>query len=557
MQDNLIYKINDGCQKLFGIKLDRLELARPEEQFGDYSTNVALQLGKKLDQNPRQIAEALANYIKENMGDVLSDVEVAGPGFINLRLTSASLLELLKMEPEKSNRGQDIVIEYSDPNPFKVLHVGHAYTTIVGDAIANILELSGAKVHRVNYGGDVGLHVAKTIKHIISQFGGENPEKLNDISQNDRAGWLSSAYVSGNEAYENGDEAFKDEVKELNKKIYELHTTNDHESNLAKIYWTCREWSYQAFDAFYARLGTKMERYYSESSVADTGLELVKQHIGSVFQESEGAVIYDGGAEGLHTRVFINKQGLPTYEAKEVGLIVKKNDDYHYDQSIIITANEQAQYMAVVFSAMSKFMPELTQKSKYISHGMVKLSGGTKMSSRKGNIIRADTVIDITSEANKQLIGHEDTRTTLGAIKYAFLKSRLGGDLVYDPKESLSLEGNSGPYLQYAHARACSILAKAPDIKTEPTDQLDQHERSLALKLSQYNETIDNSLHDLLPHHLCTYLYELAQVFNRFYENSHVLGDPRQDLRLYLLVKYKNTLKDGLELLGIEAPDKL
>jgi len=558
MRPVLEQKINQGCKQLFDVEVNA-ELTRPEEQFGDYSSNVAMVIAKQLGKNPREVAEALAKFLKDNLSSQLSDVSVAGPGFLNLKLTDKSLLDDLITEPNKSLDNKNIVIEYSDPNPFKVLHVGHLYTTVVGDAIARLFETAGATVHRVNYGGDVGLHVAKTMWSVIKDLGGENPDKLNDIDPNTRVDWLSKCYVEGNNAYETGSEELQEEIKALNKRIYEIHSSDDHSTPLAQIYWTCREWSYEAFDTFYKRLGTSMERYYPESEVASKGLELVKQNIGTVFKESEGAVVFDGESYGLHTRVFINKQGLPTYEAKEVGLTVKKYDDYHYDQSIIITANEQAQYMAVVFKAMEQFMPELTKASRYISHGMVRLAGGTKMSSRKGNIIRANEVIDMTAEASKELVGHEDNATTLGAIKYAFLKARLGGDLIYDSKESVSLEGNSGPYLQYAHARACSILAKAGDqsFSLDKDAKLDEAERSLARKISEYSEVLNKAINEMLPHHVCIYLYELAQVFNRFYEKSRVIGDERQSFRLSLVKSYSEILKSGLNLLNIEAPNKL
>jgi arginyl-tRNA synthetase len=558
MRPVLEQKINQGCKQLFETEVSAV-LTRPEEQFGDYSSNVAMVIAKQMGKNPREVAQTLADFLKDNLSSELSDVSVAGPGFLNLKLTDRSLIEALVTEPNKSLDNKNIVIEYSDPNPFKVLHVGHLYTTVVGDAIARLLEAAGANVHRVNYGGDVGLHVAKTMWAIIKDLGGEYPDKLNDIDLGTRSDWLSKSYVEGNNAYEMASEELQDEIKALNKRIYEINSNNDHDSPFAQIYWTCRSWSYEAFDAFYKRIGTSMERYYPESEVAGMGLELVKQNTGTVFKESEGAVIFDGEPYGLHTRVFINKQGLPTYEAKEVGLIVKKFDDYHYDRSIIITANEQAQYMAVVFKAMEQFMPELTKASHYISHGMVRLAGGTKMSSRKGNIVRANEVIDMTAEANKELVGHEDNATTLGAIKYAFLKSRLGGDLIFDSKESVSLEGNSGPYLQYAYARACSILAKAngQNYSLDNTPELDQAERSLARKISEYSEVLDKAIEEMLPHHVCTYLYELAQVFNRFYEKSRVIGDDRQSLRLSLVNNYAEILKSGLTLLNIEAPSKL
>jgi arginyl-tRNA synthetase len=178
------------------------------------------------------------------------------------------------------------------------------------------------------------------------------------------------------------------------------------------------------------------------------------------------------------------------------------------------------------------------------------------MSSRLGNILRATDVLDAAGEANKAIRGQEDTQTVLGAVKYAFLKQRMGGDIIYDPKESVSLEGNSGPYLQYAHARARSILRKA-DAEPAELKELETDERSLARKISEYAEVVEKAVEEMMPHHVCTYLYELAQAFNRFYEHNRVLGDPREQQRLNLVSSYADTLKNGLELLGITAPEQM
>jgi arginyl-tRNA synthetase len=343
----------------------------------------------------------------------------------------------------------------------------------------------------------------------------------------------------------------------LNKKIYLINSTNDKESPLAKIYWTCRQWSYDYFDAFYARIGTKFEKYYPESSVAELGLATVKEQLtNGVFKESKGAVVFDGEAHGLHTRVFINGEGLPTYEAKDVGLIMQKKLDYNFDTSVVITGNEQEQYMAVVLKAVEQFAPELAHATKHLTHGIVKMVGGVKMSSRKGNILRAVDVLDVAAEANKQATGKDDERVVLGAVKYAFLKQRIGGDIVYDPNESVSIVGNSGPYLQYAYARASSILKKATKQSVVSNDFTDQ-ERILALKVSEFPEVIGNVLSELMPHHICTYLYELTQVFNRFYENEKVIGSEREAERVGLLSKYAEVLKTGLSLLGIQAPESM
>lgn len=536
-----------------------VELTRPEPQFGDYATNVALQLAGRLQRPPREVAEELAAKAREVLSKTVQDITVAGPGFVNITLSNAVLAEqaqqALSAKP-KNYEGKVVVAEYGDPNPFKVLHAGHLYTDVVGDAVANLMEMSGGDVHRVNFGGDVGLHVGKAMWAILKTLEGENPEKLQDIATNERADWMTARYVEGNTAYED-DESAKTEIMALNKRVYGLHESGDKDSKFAQIYWTCRQWSYDYFAYFYDRLGSHFEKYYPESENALLGLQTVReQQAKGVYEESDGAVVFRGEAHGLHTRVFITKEGLPTYEAKDVGLVMAKWQDYHFDVSLIITANDQSEYMKVVVKSVEQFMPELANRTVHLTHGILKLSGGQKMSSRKGNILRAVDILDAAAAANKQMRGQDEPETTVSAVKYALLKQRLGGDVIYEPEESVSLEGNSGPYLQYAHARARSVLAKASGGQSSLND-LDDNERPLARKIGQYPEVLQAAVNDLLPHHVCTYLYELAQTFNRFYEHAKVVGDPRQDTRLKLVELYADVLKDGLSLLGITAPEHM
>jgi len=550
--------LNGVIKNVFDLDV-KAELTRPDAQFGDYATNAALQLAGRLQRNPREVAEELATHLRESLGDQVQEVTIAGPGFINVRLSDSALAEQAQAAPgtkPTNYQGKVVVTEYSDPNPFKVLHAGHIYTSVVGSAISRLIAAAGGDVHSVNFGGDVGLHVGRTMWAILQDLGGEHPEKLADVPEDGRSEWMAKCYVIGTAAYDDN-ESSKAEIIELNKRVYQLFADNDHDSPFAQIYWTCRQWSYDYFNAFYDRIGTPFERYYPESECAPIGLQTVREQLArGVYKESDGAVVFEGEPYGLHTRVFINSQGLPTYEAKDVGLIMRKWQDYHYDQSVIITGNDIIEYMKVVMKSIEQFEPELVKRQIHLTHGNVKLQGGVKMSSRKGNFLRAVDVIDAANEANKQATGREDEQAILGAIKYSFLKSRIGADIIFDPAESVSLEGNSGPYLQYAHARARSILAKAEGAERAIAD-LDKHERNLARKIGEYPEVVQLATNELLPHHICTYLYELAQEFNRFYEHAKVVGDPRQATRLKLVELYADVLRDGLTLLGITAPDHM
>lgn len=548
-----------AIKKVFDVDMQP-ELTRPDEQFGDYATNVAMQLTKQVGAPPRKIAEKLVAHLREQDGGHIKELSIAGPGFINIRLGDKALADqtlAATITKPATYKHQVVVTEYSDPNPFKVLHAGHLYTSVVGYAIGSLIEIAGGEVHRVCFGGDVGLHVGRTMWAILQELGGEHPEKLADIPVTERSSWMASCYVTGTAAYE-ADEQAKASIIELNKRVYQLHANNDETSPFAQIYWTCRQWSYDAFDAFYDRIGTPFEKYYPESLTAGPGLTTVREHLQKgVYEESDGAIVFKGEPHGLHTRVFVNSQGIPTYEAKDVGLIMLKKQDYDFDRSVVITGNEQEQYMSVVLKSIEQFAPDLARATMHLTHGLLKMKGGVKMSSRKGNILRAHDVLDVAEEAYKKVHGKTDERAALGAVKYAFLKHRIGPDLIYDPDESVSLEGNSGPYIQYAHARARSILRKAGKGPAETTADLAAGERSLARKIGEYPEVIQKAVQELMPHHVCTYLYELAQSFNRFYEHNRVVGDPREAERLLLVRQYADVLKDGLTILGIDAPDQM
>ncbi|MDB5184847.1 MAG: argS [Candidatus Saccharibacteria bacterium] len=559
MRQQLEQTISTTVQNVFGQEV-AIELTRPDAEFGDYATNIAMQLAGRLGRPPREVAEQLAEQLRTDLAETVSQVTMAGPGFINLTLHDAEALALLETDLTSLNAGRRVLLEYSCPNAFKELHTGHLYQTIAGDAIGRLLEATGATVYRATFGGDVGLHVGKALYGIELALGGfQHLDKLATIKLSERSQFIAGAYVVGSKAYEE-DEAAKAAIIERNKQVYALHASGDHDSDLAKVYWQCRSWSYDYFTAFYEVIEVKpFDRSYGESETMAPGIALVREHTPGVFEESEGAIVFKGEAVGLFTNVFITSQGLPAYGAKDLGVIKLEVDDFPYDQRVLMTGNDQTAYMKVIFAALKGINPDLAAKQVHHPNGTVKFGSGQKMSSRLGNVTRAVEVLRVVGEA----VEASDTATrqaiSLGAIKYSFLKQRLGGDIAFDLNESVRLEGNSGPYLQYAHARARSILRKAGDAAQQGLQgaSLETGERTLVRALGEYGDAVALAASELLPHHLCTYLYELSQVFNRFYENNRVVGDERQALRLALVARYAETLKNGLGLLGITAPDQM
>ena len=525
----------------------------------EFSSNVAMQLAKRVGRAPREIATEIASEISG------FETEVAGPGFLNFISPDEYYLEKLgkfgrdftKNISCNEYNGQTVICEFSDPNPFKVLHVGHLYTSVVGDSISRLLEFAGGKVVRANFGGDVGLHVEKTLYALRKQgfLETQNPSEAADL--------LAKCYVEGTRLYEEDVEA-KAEIDRLNREIYEIVTNDIHEGELAEMYWWGREASYAYFREFYAKVGLVFDKFYPESSVAELGLATVrKQLIRGVYEESDGAVIFPGEKYGLHTRVFINKNGVPTYETKDVGLIFQKDADYHFDKSIVITANEQYEYMRVVWKSVSLYAPELIARSQHLTHGMVKLPGSVKMSSRLGNFLRAVDVLSAVRESlagvSKGLDAKDFEKVAMGAIKYAFLKYKMGGDIVFDIAESVSVTGNSGPYLQYSAVRAKKIIGEIlkNGVKSSANWQMNLHERSLLRKLSCYQSVLNEAVSELAPHKVCTYLYELAQEFSRFYENVKVVGSEYEKERGEMVMAYLKVMTHGLGLLGIEVPERM
>lgn len=528
-------------------------LSRPEPQFGDFASNVALQLAGRLGRSPREIAEEIAATLRDS--DEFSEVTVAGPGFINIRLTDAALLELASLSSTISGLRSDatVVIETNNPNPFKAMHIGHAFNAIIGDTLANLLEASGAHTYRVSYHGDVGAHVGKSM-YALLKYTENAPEKLLEVPEGERNSFMSRMYAEGARAYKE-DDAARAEIDELAKQSF---TRED--PVFAAVYDTVFAWSFEQIDRIVARLGnTPIAQRFLESDADARGVKIVRDNVPRVFQESDGALIFKGSDYGAFDNVFVNRNGQGLYGARDLGLMQLKNEQYHPSKSYIVTAEEQKDYFKGVIAAAGLAMPELKDVTVNISTGTVKLTTG-KMSSRDGDVVEIDWLFDQVADAIRARGGEATDYIVAGALRYAFLKVRIGGDVIFDVNESVSIQGNSGPYLQYACARAFSILEKAGQVersKDRKIERLDTEERSLVRKISEYDEVAERAMAELLPHYVCNYLYELAQEFNRFYEKCRIIGDEREATRLELARRYRDTLAHGLSLLGIAAPEHL
>lgn len=537
-----------------------------DSSHGDYSTNVALLIAGKVDSTPIEIAEEILEEIKTTEG--VATIDIAKPGFINFfvernyfKNKTRSIVSDLEYGKNDLLSGQKIVIEYTQPNILKPFHIGHLMSNAIGESLSRLLEYSGAKVRRVNYQGDVGLHIAKAIWG-MKQMGGEMPAEGD--SSKEKAEFLGNAYVHGSTAYEENPE-IKDEIDELNVRI---HKGGDEE--IKNLYEVGKRWSLKHFDELYEILGTKFDRLYFETETAPVGEKIVRANIGYVFEESDGAIVYKGEKKGLHTRVFISSRGVPTYEAKELALPKLKYDEFPYDRSIVITAEEQRDYFRVIMAALEDIDKELCSKMVHITHGMMQLASG-KMSSRKGNVVTGESLLtEAISRVAEIVESREDIeekdkekvskQVAVSAIKYSILRQSAGKNVIYDESKAISFEGNSGPYIQYTYARCLSVLEKAksegveagyeniPDVSLEP-------ERYLY----QFSDVVERASSELAPHYVANFLTELSSAFNTFYAKEKIVGkdDPYSSYKIAVTEAVARVLSNGLFLLGIEAPEQM
>jgi arginyl-tRNA synthetase len=519
---------------------------------GDYATSAPLQYAKLSNMAPRALAEKLVAAL--GTIDGVAKIEIAGPGFINFTLAPSAIASSIEQARAEDTwganatlKGKKVMVEYTDPNPFKEFHIGHLMANAVGEAISRVIQYCGAEVKRANYQGDVGPHVAKALWGLKKL--GLDPHSVADIGK---------AYVAGAKAYEE-DAAAKQEIDEINKKVYD-HSDGEIDS----LYAAGRKVTLAHFEELYKILGTKFDYYFFESVTAPKGLEIVRAHP-RTFEQSDGAIVYKGEKAGLHTRVFITSQGLPTYETKELGLAMLKEETWAADSLVTVTAHEQSGYFAVVLAAMREVMPDTAAKIRHLSHGMMRFAEG-KMSSRTGNVITGESLLSELTEVARERAkesradnaGELAAHVAVAAIKYQILKQTSGKDIIFDRERALSLEGDSGPYLQYAHARAHQIVERAKAEGVAAAVDANAAPSEVSRLVHRFPEIVEHAAALMEPHVVATYLITLAGAFNSWYAQEQIVdGTPAAAHKVALTAAFARTMKNGLWLLGIPAPVKM
>jgi len=536
--------------------------------FGHYSTNVAMRLAKDLGRNPQEVGLELAAKIREAAPkNLFEKVEVAGPGFINFFLSAktlqAELSEIYKNRKDYGNinvgKGKKVIVEYSQPNIAKKMHVGHLRSTIIGDSLANIFEACGYKVVRWNYLGDWGTQFGKLI-YAYKQWGNKAAVKKNPIEE------LLRLYVYFHDQVKT-DATLGDRGREEFKKLED----GDRE-NRALWKWF-REESLKEFKKIYKTLGINFDVWIGESAyekqMAPIISELKKKGLA---KESEGALVVDLTEENLPVALVAKSDGASLYLTRDLASARDRNKKYKPQQIIYVVANEQTLHFEQMF-AVAKKIGVGSADLKHAKFGLVLGEDRKKLSTREGRAIQleeliskilvlAEAAIDKKSSglsaAKKRKIAHA---VGIGALKYNDLKENRNSDIVFDWERMLDFSGNSAPYLQYTRARLNRIIKKAGKVYEVDFKVLNgEAEFGLIKKLLDFPEEIKKSAETLYTNNLATYIFSLAVLANKFYETTPILKEESKAKRaayLALISCVSEVIKRGLNLLGIESPEEI
>jgi arginyl-tRNA synthetase len=543
---------------------EKINLEYPEDfANGDYSSNIAMILAKQVAQNPRELAEKIVAEIKERLPKEIEKIAVAGPGFINFYLSQSfftdSVKDILKSGEKfgsnKNGKGKKVVVEYSSPNIAKPFSIGHLRSTIIGDAIANILDFSGFKVIRDNHLGDWGTQFGKLIV-AIKKWGDmkvieKSAEPIKD---------LVALYVKFHEEAEKN-KILEDEARAWFVKLEQ----NDKE---AKDIWSkCVKLSLKEFNEIYKRLGVKFDTEYGESFF-ENKMQAVIDDVKKVgiAKESEGAYLVFFEKEKYPPLMLLKSDGSTIYALRDLASDKFRKNEYGRDTTIINeVGSEQSLYFRQIFETEKLLGYSNGNDRVHVAHGLYRFKDG-KMSTRKGNVIWLDEVLDEAVEKAGEF--NKDTAEVvgIGALKFNDLKREAIKDISFDWDEILNLKGDSGPYLQYSYARAKSILRKAKDegvkgafswFRKIKNDREEIHE--LEKVLYRFPEIVARAGENYAPNHIATYLIQIASAFNAFYAKGKIVDkeDKNSPYKVALTGAFSVVLKNGLNLLGIKAPEKM
>jgi arginyl-tRNA synthetase len=569
MQNKILSLLLSSLQKL-QIENKNIFLETPENpQHGDYSCNIAMQLVKELKKNPRQIAQEIIENIPENT--VIEKTEIAGPGFINFFLAEEFCKEeFLKFSPEKKQENphpKKILIDFSSPNIAKPLHVGHLRSTIIGDSLQRIFRHLGHSVTADNFLGDWGTAFGKLVV-AIEKWGDMEQIKENPIPE------LIQLYKKfSTEAKEN--ENLDDEAREAFRKIEQDEDTQSQ--HYKKLWKWIVEVTLTQLNSFYQELDIHFDQFQGESFYVPFNDSTIAK-VESVGEISEGALVVkfpnpnNPEKELMPPILFRRSDGATLYQTRDLSKILYYQEK-NFDELLYVVAHEQQLHFKQLFETAKKL--DVQGHLEHISFGLVLGADGKKFSTRKGNGVGLEEVFDEAKERVEKIIeqrgkiadlSKEEKQTLIkdiayGSIKFNDLSQNRTTDIVFNWEKMLSFEGFSAPFLQYSHARAKSILRKSEEKEMKDLPSLSNEETLLVKKIIQFPEIVAKAGNSKKPNIIAEYLFQLAKSFNTFYHHCPILkediAENTKNTRLFLTKKFAQTLKTGLNLLGINVPEKM
>jgi len=546
--------------------LKDIPLEIPSDKFlGDFAFPCFV-LAKSLKKNPVQIAKDVAFALEPDK--IVKEIRAEGP-YVNFfvfkeKLISEVLNTILK---EKDTYGMQkktnkkILVEYPGPNTNKPLHLGHLRNMCLGFSLIRILEANGHTVIPVNINNDRGIHICKSML-AYNKFGkNDSPEKSKLKSDH----FVGKYYVKFNEEVQKN----KD-LEILAKELLQEWEAGD--KNVMALWKKMNNWAFAGFDETYTKFGIHFKKEYYESKTYEKGREIVQEGLRKgLFKEKDGAVIIDLTKEGYGEKVLLRSDGTTVYMTQDLYLAQVKYEDFKYDESIYVVASEQNYHFKILFEVLKKLKKPYADKCHHFSYGMVHLTSG-RMKSREGTVVDADNLLEemetMASEETKKRydditqkeLAERANKIALGAIRFYILKFDPVKDMLYNPEESISFEGETGPYLQYTYARIRSILAKHKGrVKSEDVSILQEDEEIALVDLLEKYPSIVKDAGNYKIHTLARYLIDLAQAFNNFYHQHQVLAVEKdiKDARLVLITCVDQVLKNGLTLLGIDVLERM
>lgn len=523
-------------------------------------------LSKEKNMSPATIATELAAQI--NIDNVRAIA--AGP-YVNFTISDPEyVISIIKDINSSSNlitqtkQASKVLVESPGPNTNKPLHIGHLRNILLGQSITNMLKAIGKEVHIVNVINDRGIHIAKSMLAYKKWGNDQLPQNLAMKPDHFVGHW----YVRfAQECAKSSDtkEQIEKEAKEL------LVRWEQGDTDTIALWRKMNNWVYEGFEETYNKLDFHIEKNYFESDTYLGGKDIIKQGVkdGIFFEDESGAVMVDLSDKKLDKKILLRADGTSVYITQDINMANLRYKDYQFDEQIYVVANEQEYHFKVLFEVFKLLNWPFADKCKHFSYGMVELPSG-KLKSREGNIIDIDDLLKDTLELAKTAVKERfpdldnkeiDSRAHMiahGAIRFFFLKQNPLNNFVFDPKASLAFEGETGPYVQYTHARICSILRKA-DTKPDYTAQPNDNDKHIAKLLTQFDGVVNIAANQLKPNLLCNYLLSLCQAFNTYYSKNIIIQDDKdvQSWRLSLISAVNKVIKEGLSLLHIQAPEKM